>query len=117
MPAFLRMLLILASILSTIYVIRKIRKAQLILGYSLFWLFVSFILVLFSVFPSVAVYCTRIIGIISPVNFIFMVLIFALLYKVFTLSIKVSQLESMIRKLTQEYTIRSKASYVDNKNQ
>lgn len=49
-------------------------------------------------------------GIISPANFIFLVIIFLLLEKVFTLSLVVSQLEEKISVLSAEVALRSRAA-------
>ena len=109
MSIILRIILIAASLLSTVYVLKKIRKAQLQIQDSIFWIFLSFILIIVSVFPKLGIYVAQLIGIISPVNFIFLLMIFILFLKVFTLSLKVSHLESMIRNLAQEYAINNES--------
>ena len=50
---------------------------------------------------------------ISPANLIFLIVIFLLLEKVFTLSIIVSQLEDKITTLSAELAIRTHASRTD----
>ena len=51
----------------------------------------------------------RIFGIMSPSNLVFLVIIFLLVEKIFTLSIIVSQLEDKIGVLSAEVALRSKA--------
>ena len=51
----------------------------------------------------------RIFGIMSPSNLVFLVIIFLLVEKIFTLSIIVTQLEDKIGVLSAEVALRSKA--------
>ncbi|MCI8443179.1 MAG: DUF2304 domain-containing protein [Provencibacterium sp.] len=104
-PTF-RIILILVSVLTAFWVARKIRKAQIKIEDTLFWLLFSLLLIFLSLFPSIAVFCSNLIGIASTVNFIFLTIIFVLMVKVFLLSIKVSQLESKLQAFAQAYAIR-----------
>lgn len=108
MAIYLRILLIITSFLTSYYVMRKIRKFQLQIEDSLFWIIVSICLVFLSLFPSIAINMSSFIGIESPANFIFLVVIFILLIKVFMMSIKMSQNEHKIKVLTQEIAMLCK---------
>lgn len=108
MSIYLRILLIIISFLTSYYVMKKIRKFQLQIEDSLFWIIVSICLILLSLFPSIAINISSFIGIESPANFIFLVVIFILLIKVFMMSIKMSQNEHKIKILTQEIAILCK---------
>ena len=105
MSYYLRTVLLAASILSMIYVLRKIRKAQIQLQDSLFWIFLSVVLVVMGAFPQVVYALTRLIGFQAPVNLIFLMMIFILLIKVFLSSIKISQLENKLDTLVQELAV------------
>jgi len=74
---------------------------------SLFWIFFSIILVLVSIFPDIAYFISRLLGIGTPVNFVFLAMIFILLFKVFSMSIKISQLEYKIKNLVQQIAIKN----------
>ena len=63
-----------------------------------------------GMFPQVTYWLTYKIGILSPANLIFLVVIFLLVEKVFTLSIIVSQLEEKISVLSAEVAVRSHAA-------
>ncbi len=106
MSGFLRVSLIVVSLLTLWYTARKIRKSQLQIEDSIFWLGFSAVLVILSIFPSIANWAAGILGILSPVNFIFLAIIFILILKSFSLSIRLSQLDAKIRTLTQEVAIR-----------
>lgn len=108
MAIYLRILLIITSFLTGYYVIRKIRKSQMQIEDSLFWFTVSICLICLSAFPSIAIKVSNFIGIESPANFIFLIVIFILLLKVFMMSIKMSQNEHKTKVLIQEVSILEK---------
>lgn len=115
MSYYLRLLILLASIVTLFYVLRKIRKAQIQIADSLFWVFLSIVFVIMGAFPQVVYFLTRLMGFQAPVNLIFLVMIFILLLKVFSSSIKISQLENKLDSLVQEIAID--AALRDEKNQ
>jgi hypothetical protein len=108
MSVSLRVILVVISILTLIYVLRKIRKYQLRIDDSLYWIIFSGLLVILSFFPSLAISLAEVIGIISPANFVFLAIVFVLLIKVFMMSVKMSQMENSIHTLTQEIAILKK---------
>lgn len=101
----LRGLILFASLVTLFYVLRRIRKAQLQLQDSLFWVFLSFVFVMMGAFPQIVYAATRFFGFQAPVNLIFLVIISILLLKVFLSSIKISQLENKLEQLVQELAI------------
>ncbi len=110
MSYYLRMVILAASVLTLIYVFNKIRKSQIQLQDSLFWIFLSVLFVVMGAFPQVVYFLTRLIGFQAPVNLIFLVMIFILLIKVFLSSIKISQLENKLDTLVQEMAIAENIS-------
>lgn len=109
MPASLRMLLVGASILFLIFMIRKIRHAQLRLIDGLPWLLLSVFLIVISVFPQIIFWLCGVIGIQSPINLVFLIVIFLLLLFIFFDSLKISRLESRINDLAQEVALRDRS--------
>lgn len=103
----LRIILVVASVVMCLYVFRKVRKYQMQIEDTIFWIFTAICLVVLSIFPQIAISTAIAIGVSSPVNFVFLIIIFILMIKVFLLSIKVSQLEYKIRTLVQEEGIKS----------
>ena len=106
----LRTLLLVFSIGSFWYIIRKIKKAQIKIEDSIFWIFAWAVIVIISVFPEMVYFFTNVLGIMSPVNFVYLVIIFVLLIKVFLMSIKQSQMENKIKNLAEEIAIKDKMS-------
>lgn len=108
---YLRVTLLIASVCACIYVARKLRKSQMGLMDSLFWILLSVVFVLLSVFPKIAAWGADLFGVIAPANFIFLVIIFLLLLRVFTLTIHVAQIEDKLRNLVEELAIRENLSH------
>ena len=73
MSYYLRTLILFASIVTLFYVLRRIRKAQLQLQDSLFWIFLSFVFVVMGAFPQIVYAATRLFGFEAPVNLIFLI--------------------------------------------
>lgn len=109
MSDILRIILILASLSTWIYISRKLKKAQVDTHDTIFWILFSLILILLSVFPRIADWMALTLGIYSTVNMVFLVVIFALLIRTFLLTIKISQLEHRVRTLVEELAIRGKS--------
>ncbi|MFR3529434.1 MAG: DUF2304 domain-containing protein [Lachnospiraceae bacterium] len=107
MSAVFRIILILASIATCFYISRKLKRAQVDTHDTGFWLLFSFVLILISIFPQIADWLAAQLGIYSTVNMVFLIIIFALLLRVFLLTIKTSQLEH-VRVLVEELAIREK---------
>ena len=67
-------------------------------------LFSAALLVL-AFFPGIAYWASNLLGFQSPINFVYVVIIFLLLAKLFLLSIRVSQLDSRLRILTEQVAL------------
>ena len=115
MSITLRILLIAVSVLAGIYSIREIRKSQVKIGNAIFWFALPFLFLVISIFPQIIIILADFVGVESPVNLVYLIMIFLLFYKVFTLSVKVSKMEHMINILTSESAIaRNKIDKIKN---
>lgn len=108
MSWMLRVILVLTSVMTCFWILRKIRKSQVRIEDSVFWLLFSLGLILLSLFPQLASWAANLIGVVSPVNFVFLSIIFVLMLKLFLLSIKTSQQEHKLQSFVQNYAIREK---------
>lgn len=104
-----RIILILASLFTATLILRRIRKSKARIEDSVFWIILSGIILLISLFPGIADAVTGALHIYLTTNFLFTFFIFLLLMKLFTLSIEVSQLKSKVEKLTQEAALANKS--------
>ncbi len=105
MSMLLRGVLVAASVLTTLLIMRKIRKEKMMIEESLFWIGFSFMLIVFSVFPQIVFKMSELVGTQSPSNFIFLFIIFVLIVRMFQMSMKISQLESKLKDLVARIAI------------
>ena len=105
MTTMLRILLILVSVATMGMMVRKIRQAKVQIEDSIFWILLSMLLVVFSIFPSVAYGQAWLLGIYSTANFLFLFTIFLLLVKLFTMTLRMSQLETRLKELVQRMAL------------
>ncbi len=107
MSALLRAALIVGSVLTTLYIMKKIRNSKAQIEDSIFWILLSGMLIVISIFPVIPSAIASWFGFAAPVNFLFLFMIFILLAKIFSMSLKISALETRLRNLTQEIAIRT----------
>lgn len=108
MSLYLRLILMGVSLLSCIYVMRKIRKSKMKIESSLSWFFFAFVIFVLSIFPDIITLVSDWIGIQSPTNLVFLIMIFITIANTFSLSVKLSMQEHKISILTEEIAILRK---------
>ena len=108
MTTTLRVLLILASLGTFALMMHKIRRSKVQIESSIFWIVLALVLVVYSVFPPVADFCARLLGIYATTNFLFVLAIFVLIVKVFYMTIHLSQLETRVKELVQQMALEEK---------
>ena len=105
MSIALRILLIAGSVLMVLYVLRCVRNSRMRTEDSLFWIIFSWILLILAVFPSLAATAAKWLGVISTVNLVYLVIIFALMIKLLLTDQKVSRLEAKLTRLMQDQAV------------
>lgn len=105
----LRILLAVMSAWNFLYVVYKIRKSKLQIEYSVFWIFFSMVLILMSIFPKAVYWLTELVGIQSPVNLVFLAMIFVLIIRNFSVTLELSQTETKLKNLVQEVALMKTA--------
>lgn len=103
-----RIALIVCSISTTIFMIKKIRNSKLQIEHAIFWLMFAFLLIVISVFPQLTIWGAKLLGIYSSTNFIFLVILFIVILKLFSATIEISNLEYRIKELSQKIAIDEK---------
>ena len=97
-----RALLAAGALLILIAMIRKIRKSEVKISDSLFWFFFVATLIVLAVFPEIAFFFARALGIESPANLVFLYVIAVLLIREFMSTAEISRLRSKLTALAQE---------------
>ena len=117
MTIALRVALILVSLITLIFISRKIRSSKVKLEDSIFWICFAVLIFIFSLFPQIFYALSDLAGTYSPANFVFLFFIFVLLIQSFQLSMRVSQADTKIKELTQQLAVEKFERYQnDEKN-
>lgn len=101
----LRVLFIIAAIGLIVFLLQSIRKSKMSIEDSLFWTGFSLLILLMSLFPEIPSLLSRVIGFMSPVNFVFLFFIFVLIVRDFLANRRISQLENRVKELTQQIAL------------
>ena len=113
MSLYIRILLIVGAGLSLVFILKKIRQSKLKI---VFWFCFSSILVLMGVFPKIITIISKILGFQSPINMVFLIIIFILIIKLFFNTIQISALENKVDSLAQQIAIEKKKEEEKKKN-
>ena len=105
MTTAMRVMLIAGSVLTSLYVLVRIRRNKMQTENSLFWIFFSLILVLLGIFPQIAHWAANLLGVISTVNLVYLIIIFLLVVKIFLQDQRLAKVESQVTKMAQTYAI------------
>ena len=96
---------IIVGILFLVMMIELIRKNRVALKYALLWLLSGVLMLLFAIFPQLLDRMARMIGIYSPVNALFAVLLCCGLVLMISFSVIMSGNKKAIVRLTQEISL------------
>ena len=102
----LRLALIIGAVLMLAYVLNKIRKSQLLTNDAVFWFIFAGCLVVIAVFPQIAFWLSDLIGIQSPVNLVFLVIVAILIIKLLSMSVENAKLKQKTDRLVQHIALQ-----------
>lgn len=107
MSGTLRIILLIVAVITAVWILSRIRRLKVKMEDAIFWIIFAIVLLILGIFPSISYRLASALGVISPANLIFMIVIFLLVEKVFTMSILISQLEEKVTVLSSEIALRS----------
>lgn len=102
----LQLVFIIASILTFIFVIKKIQKHGLSIDDAIVWILWSILLLIISVFPQIPTWISNQLGFMSTSNFIFCAFIFFLYVMLFMQTAQISKLKEKQKELIQKLSIK-----------
>ena len=105
MSPLLRINLIVVCFFTLWYVVRKIRKSQMQIGDTVFWVLFALFLLAMSLFPAIGWLGASLLGIGSTVNFVLLSIIFLLLLKLFWMSMQISHMENKLIEIVQHIAL------------
>jgi len=103
-----RIFLVLVAIISTYVMLQKIKGSKLQIQYAIFWVNISFIIIVIAIFPQIMTVFSKILGVYSPTNLVYASILFILLVKNFFMTIEISDLENRLKELTQTIALTEK---------
>ncbi len=106
MSTGLQILLLIGALCMVFYVFRGVRKSNLKAQETFFWLLLTVVFVLLSIIPGIAETFAAWLGVASPVNLVYLVIIFLLLVKLFSMDRKTAKMEHQMTQLVQTIAIR-----------
>lgn len=108
MSDVVKVIILIGAIVSVIYILLRIQKLKIKMEDTIFWIFFAIVIVLLGTIPQVAYWASTVLGIQSPANLVFLIIIGLLVEKLFSVSMTVSMLEEKIAILSAELAIRSR---------
>jgi len=101
MSTFTKIFITLIIILFLLYIGRMLKKGKIEFKYAFVWIGTSLIVLLITVFPSILVFFSSLIGIELPVNLVFFLGIILNLVITFAITASYSKMKEMVYKNTQ----------------
>ncbi|MBE6047338.1 MAG: DUF2304 domain-containing protein [Clostridium sp.] len=117
METKIRIFFFLAVIVYLVVIVHLLRRKKLNLKYTLLWLFTAIVLLVVIIFPSLMIYISRMLGIVTPINSalvlagMFIIVILIMLTSIVSeqnrkqriLIQEVAMLDKKLRELTKKY--------------
>lgn len=108
LPLYLRILLVIGALLSLAMVGQQVKKNKILIEDAVFWVVLAAVLVIMALFPGLVMSFAYYLGFMSASNFVYLVVIALLLWKVFTNSAEISRLKAKVNELAQEIALAHK---------
>lgn len=106
MSVALRILLIVFSLATMVFCVRRIRASSMLIDDAMFWFLLTGTITLLALFPQIGVGLSAMLGVESPANLVFLVMIFLLMVKVFSQSLRLARLQTKLERLSQEIALQ-----------
>ncbi len=105
MSLVLRIVLLALSLLFICVVFCTVNRRKLQMRYSLVWLILSFCLMVVAVFPQLVMWASKLAGVKTPSNFIYLLGIFFLLAACFSQTVSLSKQADRSKRIVQMVSI------------
>lgn len=105
MTGSMRILLIVGAFITMAYMIYQIRKSRMQISNSIFWASFSGFLMLVALFPELVLWAAKALNIMSPINILFLFIIFILIIRLFSTSLRICYLEQQLQRMAQHIAL------------
>lgn len=116
MPLTLRILLIAGAVAAFAFIGNRIHKGKILMGDAIFWVLLSFALIVLALFPGIAFFFSSLLGFVSPSNFVFLLVMVLVMAKIFANSSEISMLKHRVNELAQENALLEKKLRDEHEN-
>lgn len=106
MSIALRIVLLAGAVCTFLFMFSQIRRNKMLISHTIFWSLFAIGLVVLGVFPQIANWASALLGIESPANFVFLVMIFLLIVKIFTSTVKIAKLDHRVTELSEYIALK-----------
>lgn len=107
MTVTLRSIIFIVAIGTAVWILFRVRKSKVRVEDAVFWFCLAVVLFIMGCYPPIVFWISYLLGIQSPANCVFLIIIALLLEKIFTSAIKISQLEDKMEILAAEVALRT----------
>ncbi|MEG0166385.1 MAG: DUF2304 domain-containing protein [Ruthenibacterium sp.] len=105
MTGLLRVIMLVGALGTLIYMLRQISRSRMEIEYSIFWALFSGMLVLLGLFPQIAIRAAIFAQIESPINAVFLIIIFVLIIKLFGTTMRISKMQQQLTRMAQHIAL------------
>lgn len=106
MALSLRIILLLGAIWLLFYVLSSVRRSRMRTVDSFFWIAVAVLFVVLGIFPGLVIGLSKCIGVESPANLLFLLVVFLLIVHIFAMDRKIAKLQHQLQEMVQRTAIR-----------
>lgn len=110
MSILTRIILIIGTGFTLYYVINRYKKGNFKISHTIFWILFALFLFVTSIFPGYLNSFAKLVGMVSPTNLVFLIIIVVLLIKVFLLSLAFEEQNKKI----EEIVLKSAQKELEN---
>ena len=117
MQPSLTIVLICFLLIYILFITRAVKRKKMKIEYLIFWIMLGIILIIALLVPDLVNSITNLVGFELPINMIFSVAIFIILYLIFDIFVLISKEENKTTILIQEISLlKKKIEELENKN-
>lgn len=110
MSTRLQVILLIVLILAIGFIVSEISKKKIDFKFGIVWIVISLVLILFTIWNGLLIWLTHLVGIATPINFLYLLAILLLVWIVYSMSKTIALLQEKIKRLSQELAILRKDS-------
>ena len=110
MSTRLQVILLIVLILAIGFIVSEISKKKIDFKFGIVWIVISLVLILFTIWNGLLIWLTHLVGIATPINFLYLLAILLLDWIVYSMSKTIALLQEKIKRLSQELAILRKDS-------